>query len=94
MSKHTPAPWDFEPDSHDNGGPFYRITPIGAEVPSSWNNKAEDERAYADARLMHAAPDFLAAAEWVVQAYEDDWRLGEAIDALRAAIAKATGETP
>ncbi len=84
MSAHTPGPWT----AWDRG--------IGWEVhdPKGWpvNSEHKDTFKEADARLIAAAPELLTASKWVVEAYEDDWRLGEAMGALRAAIAKATGE--
>lgn len=79
---HTPGPWpEPEYDNHGNGG-FSEWWEVGgiAQVHTS-----ED-----DARLISAAPDLLAAA----QAFDADLSEncdGPARDALRAAIAKATG---
>ena len=87
MSKHTPGPWAVT------------LMPAGkAKVVDSHGfiianvTGGPYAQGHIDARLMAAAPDLLAAAQYAV-AMEDEPRfLYEAIRDLRAAIAKATGE--
>jgi hypothetical protein len=75
MSKHTPGPWqiksDYEPltiignvDGPDDGQ--YHYTPICEVEPTLF----PDENA-ANARLIAAAPDLLAALECVMSLYGD-----------------------
>lgn len=66
MTKHTPAPWAFMPgkDHHDNvftvGRPHRRIASVFAA------SEVDDENA-ANARVIAAAPDMLAALKMVLQ---------------------------
>lgn len=99
---HTPGPWyayksghmkrwDITTEPDPNQGAFYV-----AQVPS-WNERSDPA---ANARLIAAAPDMLAALELYV-ALDNDHRSGCTIEpddwaechqAAAAAIAKAKGE--
>ena len=102
MSDHTPGPWVVKGSKVWEEKHFYKARRgIVAEPSISWRDSAEFE---ANARLIAAAPDLLAALkEWdrlslVIDSavrradptYADDV-LGR-IRAGRAAIAKARGE--
>jgi hypothetical protein len=105
-AKHTPGPWTFEAKfndhvikgiPNDNGYEEY--------VASTWGGERQ-----ADARLIAAAPELLAALDAMVKRIEYYSAMGEAnqvnieqweytegsvdMRAARAAIAKATGEQP
>lgn len=99
---HTPGPWKIDPKTST------RIVGAGdrgiASAGGYFNNQdsaavyAENE---ANARLISAAPDLLAAARALFDAPHYDHfatRLNDAemaaLDALRAAVAKAEGRTP
>lgn len=84
-TKHTPAPWRAVDDSdgyriEGNGNPSGTVAVILAR--RSVTGKA-------DASLIAAAPDLLAALVAVVRIAD---RKTDEFDAARAAIAKATGE--
>ena len=91
MIKHTPGPWEVE-------GIGQVIVPAR---PPAWRTLADvygehgdEEQADADAHLIAAAPDLLAACEMAlldVRYYATVH--GESITVLEAAIAKAKGET-
>lgn len=93
-AKHTPGPWEITDDEmfviagKDKSGAHRCI----ACSPSPYEWK------YADASLIAAAPDLLAACELVqaLLAISPDGRginwEGPVMDNLKAAIAKATGE--
>lgn len=99
MSTHTPGPWVLEPNA--SGGTNFRcswgvigcVLPGNSFVPGGPNQVPEQA---ANARLIAAAPDLLAALidviGWVpgAAAWHTDAPL-KAVDKARAAIAKATG---
>jgi len=100
--EHTPGPWIHTPFNllyltvhADSGDPHYtrgRICQVDAVHPPSvlgaGRERAECE---ANARLIAAAPDLLAALEHVKHccAAHDAWFLGEFANEVNAAIAKA-----
>jgi hypothetical protein len=60
---HSPGPWTYQHIKSSDPGPFYAIQPAPPSVWSvawTFNDSADDE---ANARLMAAAPDLLAACE-------------------------------
>jgi len=94
MSKHTPGPWMArEPNGPGNG---WRVGPAWlGEAPSSNETSA-------NANLIAAAPDLLAACEAFVEAEHAAILDGQrafsiyvdAIDDAKSAIAKARGKNP
>jgi hypothetical protein len=94
-TKHTPGPWEaFGPVKFTvyGGDPKVRIAVI------DYCTGAPTDEHDANGRLIAAAPDLLAAlrlAQEAMRAPLDDWK-GEierkALDAARAAIAKAEGK--
>lgn len=80
MSEHTPGPWTVEAfdrlDKQIVIGP-YHIAWVDADDLSH-------EEAAANARLIAAAPDLLAALQEV-------WNIGRTIERMREAIAKTQG---
>jgi hypothetical protein len=94
--QHTPGPWVYSP------GHLPRVTPRGGKVTIcgvhrigariGTGHPAETE---ANGQLIAAAPDLLAASARALAVIEDMEKLGggksSVGDALRAAIAKATG---
>ena len=100
--QHTPGPWDFV--GHDAGGSGYHLVEIGANHPSNTPALAlvtapagrPDSEAEANARLIAAAPELLAALECILKRYESAGvqcypEARREVIAARAAIAKATG---
>jgi hypothetical protein len=106
MSKHTPGPWTLEEPSRHNGYDTWKIAaptlvePLGSY--SEWSGR--QERA-ANARLIAAAPELLAACQRFLDAHAAPstanlrgfvesqirpCRCGPC-DLARAAIAKAEG---
>ena len=85
-TQHTPGPWHV-----DINGEGAITAPDGALI-ARLHNASRDDLREANARLIAAAPDLLAA----LQAVADYWAGGDVpaeIDAaMRAAIAKATGQ--
>jgi hypothetical protein len=110
VSGHTPGPWVVRQDSRDRDGLWelvgYDIESekgceiVGCEGIEAWKDNAE-----ANARLIAAAPELLAALREALQSleYVQD-KHGEKITGgfkrlddmgrARRAIAKATGEGP
>ena len=95
MSKHTPGPWTANKPTRDNGRAEIHAGCMLVAQAFNWMLDAEgDEQCWADARLIAAAPDLLAALKELmvaadrVSAEPVTW-LGKA----RAAIAKAEGTT-
>ena len=94
MSKHTPGPWRYKPHRVDCN--YMLIT--CSDDPQEGDNL----RGYcgeANARLIAAAPELLEALQVIVKSLSDQDDEGliehaEPMIAARAAIAKATGETP
>jgi hypothetical protein len=96
-AKHTPAPWRVEEgeitaaDGQTVIGQLYGADdfPCLDDV----DRDGVDEESHANARLIAAAPDLLRACEMLVAA-QDGGDVGDvlkAMDAARAAVAKATG---
>jgi hypothetical protein len=106
MSAHTPGPWrteyDLSGDLRIAGPDMGRAGSAYIATPHYWQSASENEqtrrlRMEADARLIAAAPDLLAALN---KAREDlDWMLNnrqflnpEVFDYIDAALAKVEGE--
>lgn len=96
MSKHTPGPWAISGDETVT----VRDTQDGYVALLGWlkgrhigpcRSAAE---VYANARLIAAAPELLEACEGLLGLAERDGWLHVAVNAARAAIAKAKGEQP
>ena len=96
-TQHTPGPWDLEEGSYGEeiwlGG-----TGAGMIVVNGWvNGGCMDDpvqwaKLQADARLIAAAPDLLAACvEFVRKVDAGEARSTKSAEQMRAAIAKATG---
>ena len=88
--KHTPGPWFVaEPDSNEQ--PIVRAEHI--EIATCWHHCVESIRleAEANARLIAAAPDLLAAVKMLL---DEVWSIepdGKIVDAAEAVVAKAEG---
>ena len=90
--KHTPGPWRYELGRNDRPPYVIRGSEGGCVVVGMTAARQD-----ADARLIAAAPDLLAALESIVSDHEfcgDDWgsRRDAWIETARAAITKATKE--
>jgi len=96
-AKHTPGPWEY------SGGGIWGMSPWNARVrlaDITFHRSTNGIASEANARLIAAAPDLLEAAQQTVWFIENGRELGfipvapsqPALDAARAAIAKALGE--
>ena len=99
-NKHTPGPWALANswDTRRHAGAVVQTTETdyGTKgVPVAYIAKRMGEAPAANAHLIAAAPDLLAALE-IIAAYWDAGnftRRPEICDCARAAIAKARGES-
>ena len=100
-TQHTPGPWSyFEQNTWGGALPRVRYGCVRSPGPDSFvivNGCAPggiEEEQRANARLIAAAPDLLAACENFVESYESSqsWPTQAQVDAARAALAQATGE--
>jgi hypothetical protein len=83
-TQHTPAPWNAEGlDILDN-------TNIGILATISPENDGPSEEDYANARLIAAAPELLAALQRLTDICEADDQYPIHTEEARAAIFKAT----
>ena len=100
MSAHTPGPWSVHTEDL-RGGRYFIVVRASVLPPLDIH---EDENGEADAALISAAPDLLAALERMVALYRPYTDLGiktlhggpgvlANVKVARAAIAKAKGET-
>jgi hypothetical protein len=88
MSKHTPGPWiykGFVTDSDFSGWRVYLPTRYRRVITVEGTSAGEAD---ANARLVAAAPELLAALKGVLRVAD---RKTDEFDAARAAIAKAEG---
>lgn len=87
MSKHTPGPWF----SGNGNMPFNRVikSQAGDLIAKAGDVCVGDVEA--NARLISAAPELLAALKEIVEAQKGGYLGWGHIDAASAAIAKATG---
>jgi hypothetical protein len=96
MTNHTPGPWRFHSETGFIGSD-HGYVPIATPFQETW--QTGKPQAVANARLIAAAPDLLAALEALTDPeghiyhgrYPDGPCTGEC-QAVRAAILKATGE--
>jgi len=98
MSAHTPGPWRVDTGQMAGCGPTSRYLYVSANGTTvcAFNTDHPRPKHYADARLIAAAPELLAACQRVQRAIywaETADRLSQdEIDAILVdAIAKATG---
>lgn len=85
MAGHTKGPWTVEPTEFANESVAYDVkADDGAVLIACPPTKA-------DADLIAAAPDMLAALEYIVAWNPADWSAETARDMARTAIAKAKG---
>ncbi len=90
-AKHTPGPWTTDPEGHIRA-PYPNHAP-GISIARMTCFGAHDVHMAmgANASLISAAPDLLAALEYIM-AWDSDWTVEQARTMARAAIAKAKGE--
>lgn len=90
---HTPGPWHVVVSDngtphiqHEQGDDWTDINDLGSRVCVMPAEIMQSFNAFANARLIAAAPDLLEFAQWFVEN-----RDGPGASMARAAIAKATG---
>jgi hypothetical protein len=88
MSAHTPGPWKVNATPHSSNQDFV-VLDNGANGHSRRVCAVYSDRAEADACLIAAAPDLLAALEYIARD-GDALSNEEIIEVARAAIAIAT----
>lgn len=99
-TKHTPGPWHITRDDLDSGEISLHITHKATNVCVIYSYDREDKgrNEMADANLIAASPDLLAACEAVMADANDPFFQvagclpSETYAVVRAAIAKAKGE--
>ena len=96
-TKHTPGPWTMHP-RFDDGAEVRAIAPVAwcgvaTTVGSSGDQSIDAAEARANARLIAAAPDLLAALHHISLASQNSMSSKEECGRIaREAIAKATKE--
>lgn len=90
---YTPGPWSILPNGHCVSGPDPMNPEIGISgVAMCGMARRTEAEARANARLIAAAPDLLAALQWALDAMaarNPVWTEGDRYGAARAAIEKA-----
>ena len=90
-NKHTPGPWSVYPISGRNGyGIESTERSVVNHIDFAMNDKYVIDR-YADARLIAAAPDLLAALRGVLSAIsnvEESWEDGNLAESVNALLAE------
>lgn len=105
MSAHTPGPWAYSKNDAYGGMRFYVAQQEGAPYTHNFSDVAtliaetvSGERVYiqeANARLIASAPDLLESCMLLLHCMSlAGWEDDNAAHMARAAIAKATKETP
>lgn len=102
MNEHTPGPWACNKSRHPHDGEFdYAIGAGGKVIAEAFGRVAEGpdglRPAYANACLISAAPDLLAALKAIApEGWLDDDTMDHmpGVKEARAAIAKAEGRAP
>lgn len=94
-TQYTPGPWSVEIDHRNNDPEFIRAHVDGEIYDLASVLCDETGNAAANARLIAAAPDLLAALQMVNRIWSHDQTANLAPDSpvaiVRAAIARATG---
>lgn len=86
MTQHTPGPWHI--GKRQPSSSFYIYGPQGEEIADCDPLTQFENINRANARLIAAAPELLAALEWCEQVYGADWPANASI---RETIKKAKG---
>lgn len=101
--KHTAGPWAYKRADHPTDGEYDFAVRAGGKVIAEAfgrvdHGEAGKRPAEANARLMAAAPELLAALKAFAEASEEFPSLleplSDLVDDARAAIAKAEGRAP
>ncbi len=87
MAKHTPGPWRAE----EREVVTYLGHPIAEVLDTAEGLEGSDAEADANARLIAAAPDLVAALEMILAGVDSGQLMQQSIDQARAAVVKAKG---
>lgn len=88
-TKHTPGPWTTGENPNGYGMSVFS----GGQIVADCSFPADDDEARANARLCAAVLDLLAAGQMLLDCAQPlNPEMTAAYDAMRAAIAKASGE--
>lgn len=87
---HTPGPWTA-PEGPFVGGHYVGTEDADIAERADWPLEFTAEQE-ANARLIAAAPELYEALERLLVEHDGNYRTSTAVDAARAAIAKARGE--
>jgi hypothetical protein len=94
-AKHTPGPWNVvntrPSDALDIAVIFDAQSQVVCSIPKGSSNKPMLERR-ANARLISASPDLLAAAQLILRGYGVTFQDAALRGLLADAVAKALGE--
>jgi len=104
MSNFTKGPWFFKPSKYQSGTHIVQAGMPSNRVLASFGEDGEvDDEDYANAHLIHAAPDLYEALEamlnWAGEIAGDNCDTEAAkiemfaVEKARSALAKAKGET-
>ena len=91
---HTPGPWVASLAEWHNGAPWLIGAPVSECLPAEAERHIGNAYKEANARLIAAAPELLAAGCNLCAVYDDcdDDAMDSAIAAMRAVISKAKGK--
>ena len=90
MADHTPGPWTFDPNLDPENEPVI-WSPAGLNVATVETGAACDEtQIIANANLIAAAPDLLAACEWLAAGHPSAHQPNDLL--LRRRIGQTPGE--
>lgn len=87
MSAHTPGPWKLSEEDTGMNDSGTILDPYGHVIVTDVYGRTDDE-AEANARLIAAAPDLLAACKLILAGEADDDTI---LNAVADAVAKAGG---
>lgn len=93
MAQHTPGPWEAGPNPKGICSNEYVVRPAGEFPHGRWvaDCGMGDEESVANARLIAAAPEMLAALKEIVEAHRTDTIDAFLISRIWALAAKAEG---
>lgn len=97
MSEHTPGPWEahcFLVVAQKSKGCSKSVAYAGREICHTGEGRGPSEESEANARLIAASPDLLAACEAFIEAWDKSHQLEKtdvAMRLARAAITRAKG---
>ena len=97
MSKHTPGPWWCWEECHGEPKGSRQCTIQSAEhqIASGYSYLVDGDTAIANARLMAAAPELLAALRDLLIMAENEFRYDDVrLENARTALARAEGVAP